>query len=56
MSKLTEEQIDFIIEQVNGSQIESKALKEDLVDHFCCVIEDYLKQGKSFEESYSKAH
>jgi hypothetical protein len=55
MSKLTDEQIDFIIEQVNNSQIETKALREDLVDHFCCVIEDYMKRGISFEASYNKA-
>ena len=55
MSNLTDEQIDFIIKQVNNSQIESEALREDLVDHFCCVIEDYMKGGISFEESYNKA-
>ncbi|MFC2124601.1 hypothetical protein ACFLU5_07295 [Bacteroidota bacterium] len=56
MSKLTDEQIDFIYDQVNNSQIDSIELKEDLIDHFCCVIEDYIKQGKSFEESYEKAY
>jgi len=56
MSKLTDEQIDFIVNQVNNSQIDSNELKEDLVDHFCCVIEDYLRQGKSFEESYNTAY
>jgi hypothetical protein len=56
MNKLTDVQIDYIVNQVNNSQIDSSELKEDLVDHFCCVIEDYMKQGKSFEESYEKAY
>ncbi len=56
MSKLSDEQVEYIEQQVNTSQIESEELKEDLIDHFCCVIEDYLDQGKTFEESYNKAY
>jgi len=56
MSKLSDEQVEYIEQQVNNSQIESKELQEDLIDHFCCVIEDYLDQGKTFEESYNKAY
>jgi hypothetical protein len=56
MSRLTDERIDFIVNQINNSQIDSEELKEDLVDHFCCVIEDYLRQGKSFKESYNTAY
>jgi len=56
MSKLTTEQIDFIADQVNKSKIDSKELKEDLIDHFCCIIEDDIGPGKSFEESYNRAY
>ena len=56
MRRLTDEQIDFIVGKVNESQIESKELKEDLVDHFCCIIEDNMGHDKSFEESYNKAY
>jgi len=56
MSKLTTEQIDFITDQVNKSKIDSKELKEDLIDHFCCIIEDDIGLGKSFEESYNRAY
>ncbi len=56
MSKLSDEQIEFIEQQVHNSQIESEELKEDLIDHFCCIIEDYINQGKSFEDSYNKAY
>ena len=56
MSKLTTEQIDFIADQVNKSKIDSKELKEDLIDHFCCIIEDDIRLGKSFEESYNRAY
>ncbi|UCG27983.1 MAG: hypothetical protein JSV24_01105 [Bacteroidales bacterium] len=56
MSKLSDEQIEFIEQQVNNSQIESVELKEDLIDHFSCVIEEYMDQGRSFEDSYNKAY
>ena len=56
MKRLSDEHIDFIVSQVNDSQIESKELKEDLVDHFCCIIEDNMRQGNTFEESYEKAY
>ena len=56
MSKLTDEQIEFIADQVNKSKINSNELKEDLIDHFCCIIEDDIRLGKSFEESYNRAY
>lgn len=56
MSRLTDEQIEFIEQQVNRSQIDSNDLKEDLIDHFCCVIEEYIDMGKTFEESYNTAY
>ena len=56
MKRLTDEQIDFIVKKVNESQIESRELKEDLVDHFCCIIEDDMRRSNSFEESYKKAY
>ena len=56
MSKLTDEQIEFIEQQVNNSLIDSDELKEDLIDHFCCVIEEYMDKGRTFEESYNTAY
>jgi hypothetical protein len=56
MRRLSDDQIGYIEQQVNNSQIDSEELKEDLVDHFCCIIEDYMGKGKSFEESYNHAY
>jgi hypothetical protein len=56
MNKLTDKQVDYIFDQVNKSLIDSKELKEDLIDHFCCIIEDNMQRGKSFEESYNSAY
>lgn len=47
--------IEFIIKQISESGISSEALKEDLTDHFCCVVEEEMKRGKTFKEAYDKA-
>lgn len=56
MTKLTDKQVDFIFDQVNKSLIDSEELKEDLIDHFCCIIEENMQRGKSFKESYNRAY
>ncbi len=56
MSNLTEQNIEFISRTINNSKIESVEMKEDLIDHFCCAIEEEMKKGLSFEKSYDKAH
>jgi hypothetical protein len=56
MNNLTEDNIDFITNIVNRSKISSEELKEDLIDHFCCAIEEEMKKGLSFNKSYDKAY
>ena len=56
MSNLTEQNIEFITRIVNSSKIESIEMKEDLIDHFCCAIEEEMRKGLSFEKSYDKAY
>jgi cation transport ATPase len=56
MSILSEENIDFIVKKVNESNIKSSEMKEDLIDHFCCAIEEEMKKGLTFEKSYDKAY
>ena len=53
---MTDQEEEFIIDQVNESRISNQELKDDLVDHFCCVIEEEMSKGLSFEESYEKAY
>jgi hypothetical protein len=56
MSNLTEQNIEFITQIINDSKIESLEMKEDLIDHFCCAIEEEMKKGLNFEKSYDKAY
>ena len=48
-SVLNESQIEQIADTVNGSNIASAELKEDLIDHLCCIVEDEMSKGNEFE-------
>jgi hypothetical protein len=49
---LNESQIDRIADTVNKSGISSAELKENLIDHLCCMAEDEMSKGKDFETVY----
>ena len=51
-SFLNESQIERIADTVNKSNIASAELKEDLIDHLCCIAEDEMSKGKDFEVAY----
>lgn len=56
MSNLTDPNVEFITHVINSSKIESIEMREDLIDHFCCAIEEEMNKGLSFEQSYDKAY
>ena len=56
MSNLTDQNIEFITQIINSSNIDSIEMKEDLIDHFCCAVEEEMKKGLNFEKSYDKAY
>jgi len=48
-SILNESQIERIADTVSKSAIASAEMKEDLIDHLCCIAEDEMSKGKDFE-------
>ncbi len=44
-----------IIEEVNRSAIRNQALKDDLIDHLCCLTEIHVSKGIRFEKSLQMA-
>jgi hypothetical protein len=53
--KLGAEQVDTVRRVVEASGIEIDTLKDDLLDHLCCVIECEMKDGRSFDDSLNNA-
>jgi len=54
MFKVTEEHIDFIINDLKSKGIVLKDLQENIVDHVCCLAETELPDSGSFETHYKK--
>lgn len=53
--KVTAEQVAIIKRQVEQSGIINETLKDDVLDHLCCVVEIKLTKGKSFDQSLREA-
>lgn len=53
---IAEEYEERIIEEVNQSSLKNQSLKDDLIDHFCCLVEMEMAKGNSFEDSLNKAY
>ncbi|MCU4155893.1 hypothetical protein J1N10_07890 [Carboxylicivirga sp. A043] len=56
MRNLTELEIEAITHRINSSNIKSNEMREDLIDHFCCSVEEDMKRGVDFEQAYQKAY
>lgn len=55
MYVLTEEQIDYIHNDLRARGVEREDLQLNLLDHICCVIEDEFKTGGDFRTFYADA-
>ena len=53
---IAEEYEDRIIAEVESSSIKNQALKDDLIDHFCCLVEIEMERGLQFEKALEKAY
>ena len=49
---ISEQQIDFILNDISARGIEMVSLQQDLLDHVCCIIEQNLKEDGDFECFY----
>jgi hypothetical protein len=52
---LNEFQVEQIANAVHNSSISSSYMKDDLIDHLCCIVEDKLSKGSGFEDAYQSA-
>jgi hypothetical protein len=52
MYQVTDEQIDFIMDDLARKGIRMQGLRDNLVDHICILIEENLEEGADFEQYY----
>jgi len=53
--KLSAEQEKVISDYVVEQGMRASALRDDVIDHLCCVLESEIKAGKTFNESLEDA-
>ncbi len=51
---LSDEQIDYILNDIRRNGVEMKDLQLNLLDHICCIIEQELKEGDDFGHFYQQ--
>ncbi|OQA12598.1 MAG: hypothetical protein BWY67_00196 [Bacteroidetes bacterium ADurb.Bin397] len=54
MYRITDKQIDFILDDIRARGIGMEELQNDLLDHICCIIEQKLEANGDFEQCYSE--
>ena len=54
MYNLSEQQIEYILNDIRRNGVEMEDLQLNLLDHICCIIEQNLKEGDDFEDFYQK--
>lgn len=54
MYTLTDEQVDYILDDIRRNGIEIEDLQYNLLDHICCIIERELKDGEDFYAFYNR--
>lgn len=51
---LSEQQIDYILDDIRRNGIETEDLQLNLLDHICCILEQTLKEDDDFERLYNE--
>lgn len=54
MHKITEDEIDFILEDIKANGVVIEDLQYNLLDHICCIIENEKSDSEEFYEFYKK--
>jgi hypothetical protein len=51
---ITDEQIDYILDDLRRRGVETEDLQLNLLDHICCIVEQNLGAGEDFERFYQQ--
>lgn len=51
---ITDEQIEFILDDIRRNGIETEDLQLNLLDHICCILEQSVQEGDRFEDVYQQ--
>ncbi len=52
MYKISENEVDFIINDITKRGVVTEDVRDNIVDHVCCIIENEMKMGEDFFKCY----
>lgn len=52
MYSISDEQIDFIYDDIAKKGIDTEDVRDNILDHVCCIIEQEMKDDEDFHEFY----
>jgi hypothetical protein len=52
MAMLSDEQVDYVLDDLRAHGIRLEGLRDNLLDHICILLEERLEAGGSFEAEY----
>ncbi|MCB0381471.1 MAG: hypothetical protein KDD24_09460 [Flavobacteriales bacterium] len=52
MYKVTDEQIDFILDNIKANGVTIEDLQYNLLDHICCIVENEMAEDEDFYKFY----
>lgn len=55
MAVFNQTHVELIEQRIKLSGLSNPQLIDDMVDHYCCVVEEEMNKGLSFDEAYKKA-
>ncbi len=55
MVQLSDEQVNIIQERIIQDGVTDSGLQNDLLDHYCCYVEEEIGKGSGFEAAYAAA-
>ncbi len=55
MYQLSEQEVDIVYSRLTSQSVRNVKLKEDLLEHYCCYIEELIDEGVDFDTAYKKA-
>jgi hypothetical protein len=55
MELLSEEKVEWVRSKIFITPLPNQSLEDELLDHFCCFIEERISNGLPFEQSFEDA-
>jgi hypothetical protein len=52
MHRITNHEVDFILSDIESRGIVLEDLRDNLLDHLCCIVEDEMNEGENFKQFY----